>query len=150
MGVRRCVSSALVAGVMSGSVLAVAPPAQAAVPRPVVIGMFVPNGEGLAPVPLTAGNINLIRHRPGMLPSAHYSWGWVTGSMYLSMQETKLLALGGTVASWLRPWTVVAGRSVAILAGVGVATGRCVVFRVSPWAPTFIDAAGYYRGRWCQ
>ena len=112
------------------------------------VGVFVPDGEGLLPQPLTTSNINNLRALPGVQPMYHFAWGWVTGSIYFSMTETKLLALGGTVISWLSPLTI-GGRGIAVFASLGVATGRCVVLRVSPYGYGVVGG-GYYRGSWCQ
>ncbi|MFD0271355.1 hypothetical protein ACFVGY_33010 [Streptomyces sp. NPDC127106] len=63
----------------------------------------------------------------------HYTWGIISGTVYFNKEETKVLALGGTVVSWLpHPAAVVGGRSLAGIAGYAVATDQCVKFKVSP------------------
>lgn len=82
----------------------------------------------------------------------HYTWGIVTGTVYFNKSETKVLALGGTVVSWLpHPAAVVGGRSLAGFAGVAVATDRCVKIKVNPSLTVLSPAAalagsGYYSG----
>lgn len=82
----------------------------------------------------------------------HYTWGIITGTVYFNKSETKVIALGGTVVSWLpHPGAVVGGRTLAGFAGVAVATDQCVKIKVNPsLAPLSMAGAlagsGYYKG----
>ncbi|WP_162793307.1 hypothetical protein [Streptomyces globosus] len=82
----------------------------------------------------------------------HYTWGIISGTVYFNKNETKVLALGGTVVSWLpHPATVVGGRSLAGVAGYAVATDQCVKFKVNPALAPLTPAAalagsGIYSG----
>ncbi|MFC9817897.1 hypothetical protein ACFVJM_38280 [Streptomyces virginiae] len=63
----------------------------------------------------------------------HYTWGIISGTVYFNKSETKVLALGGTVVSWLpHPAAEVGGRSIAGIAGYAVATDQCIKFKVNP------------------
>ncbi|WP_369043390.1 hypothetical protein [Streptomyces sp. Midd1] len=83
----------------------------------------------------------------------HYTWGIITGTVYFNKKETKLLALGGTVVSWIpHPAAVVGGRSLAVIAGVAVAADKCVKIKVNPGLSVLSPAAavagsGYYSGK---
>ncbi|WKD31146.1 hypothetical protein [Streptomyces xanthophaeus] len=87
-----------------------------------------------------------------MVADPHYTWGIITGTVYFNKNETKVLALGGTVVSWhSHPAAVVGGRSLAGFAGVAVATDRCVKIKVNPGLGVLSPAAalagsGYYSG----
>ncbi|MFB8122446.1 hypothetical protein ACFVG1_21555 [Streptomyces bacillaris] len=83
----------------------------------------------------------------------HYTWGIITGTVYFNKKETKLLALGGTVVSWIpNPAAVVGGRSLAAIAGAAVAADKCVKIKVNPGlAPlspgAAVSGSGYYSGK---
>ncbi|MFC9279701.1 hypothetical protein [Streptomyces collinus] len=83
----------------------------------------------------------------------HYTWGIITGTVYFNKKETKLLALGGTVVSWIpNPAAVVGGRSLAAIAGVAVAADKCVKIKVNPGLAVLSPSAavagsGYYSGK---
>ncbi|MEU4125890.1 hypothetical protein [Streptomyces virginiae] len=63
----------------------------------------------------------------------HYTWGIISGTVYFNKSETKVIALGGTVVSWLpHPAAEVGGRSLAGIAGYAVATDQCIKFKVNP------------------
>ncbi|MGW2275876.1 hypothetical protein [Streptomyces yangpuensis] len=63
----------------------------------------------------------------------HYTWGIISGTVYFNKNETKVIALGGTVVSWLpHPAAVAGGRSLAGIAGYAVATDQCIKFKVNP------------------
>ncbi|MFD7929602.1 hypothetical protein [Streptomyces sp. NPDC059742] len=82
----------------------------------------------------------------------HYTWGIVSGTVYFNKSETKVLALGGTVVSWLpHPAAVVGGRSLAGIAGYAVATDQCIKFKVNPSllplsVPAAVNGSGTYKG----
>ncbi|WP_189748156.1 hypothetical protein [Streptomyces nojiriensis] len=82
----------------------------------------------------------------------HYTWGIISGTVYFNKSETKVLALGGTVVSWLpHPAAVVGGRSLAGVAGYAVATDQCIKFKVNPALAPLSPAAalagsGTYKG----
>ncbi|WP_031155363.1 hypothetical protein [Streptomyces erythrochromogenes] len=72
----------------------------------------------------------------------HYTWGIISGTVYFNKSETKVLALGGTVVSWLpHPAAVVGGRTLAGVAGYAVATDQCVKFKVYPGLAPLSPAA---------
>lgn len=72
----------------------------------------------------------------------HYTWGIISGTVYFNKSETKVMALGGTVVSWLpHPAAVVGGRSVAGLAGYAVARDQCVKVKVTPQLVVLSPAA---------
>uniref|UniRef100_UPI002F9129DB hypothetical protein n=1 Tax=Streptomyces virginiae TaxID=1961 RepID=UPI002F9129DB len=63
----------------------------------------------------------------------HYTWGIISGTVYFNKNETKVLALGGTVVGWLpHPAAIVGGRSLMGIAGYAAATGQCIKFKVNP------------------
>jgi hypothetical protein len=75
-------------------------------------------------------------------------WGWTSYTVYFSWRETKLLALGGTIAQWIpTPWTVIGGRIIAVWAGIAVATDRCVKIKYN-WYVN--PQAGYYTDGYCK
>lgn len=83
----------------------------------------------------------------------HYTWGIITGTVYFNKKETKLLALGGTVVSWIpNPAAVIGGRSVAGIAGAAVAANKCIKIKVNPGLAVLSPSAavagsGYYSGK---
>jgi hypothetical protein len=79
----------------------------------------------------------------------HYTWGWVTGTIYFNKTETKLMALGGTIVSWLpSPATMWGGRSLAALAAYAVATNQCIKWKI--WAIGIIAGGPLlYQGGYC-
>ncbi|MGW3580531.1 hypothetical protein ACWDM8_04315 [Streptomyces rubiginosohelvolus] len=66
--------------------------------------------------------------------------------MYFNKKETKLLAVGGTVVSWLpNPAAKVGGRSLATIAGGAAAVGKCIKFKVNP-SLAFLSPAAAING----
>lgn len=60
-----------------------------------------------------------------------WSWGIATGHVYFNKPETRQIALGGTVVSWMpNPGVMWAGRSLAVSAGLAVAMNQCLYFKV--------------------
>lgn len=80
----------------------------------------------------------------------HYTWGWISGTIYFNKAETRLIAVGGTVVSWLpTPYTVWGGRTLAALAGIGAATNRCIKWKI--WAiGVTAGAPVLYSGGYCR
>ncbi|MFF2404450.1 hypothetical protein ACWCY1_25730 [Streptomyces goshikiensis] len=63
----------------------------------------------------------------------HYTWGIISGTVYFNKSETKVIALGGSVVSWLpHPAAEAGGRTLAGVAGYAVATDQCIKFKVNP------------------
>jgi hypothetical protein len=63
----------------------------------------------------------------------HYTWGWVTGTVYFNKRETRLLAATGSSVSFIAslpgPWQLILRGYAAYLlttAGVAVAQGKCL------------------------
>lgn len=83
----------------------------------------------------------------------HFTWGIVTGHVYFNRQETRILAVGGGVVSWLpTPVTVWGGRGLAAWAGTAAATNQCVFVKVGGSAPVAgipIEQIGYYNDGYC-
>lgn len=72
----------------------------------------------------------------------HYTWGIISGTVYFNKNETKVLALGGTVVGWLpHPAAIVGGRSLMGIAGYAAATGQCIKFKVNPSLAALSPAA---------
>ncbi|MFE9469423.1 hypothetical protein ACFYNW_38630 [Streptomyces virginiae] len=82
----------------------------------------------------------------------HYTWGIISGTVYFNKSETKVLALGGSVVSWLpHPAAEVGGRTLAGVAGYAVATDQCIKFKVypglAPLSPALaLSGSGVYGG----
>ncbi|MEC4576518.1 hypothetical protein [Streptomyces virginiae] len=82
----------------------------------------------------------------------HYTWGIISGTVYFNKSETKALALGGSMVSWLpHPAAEVGGRTLAGVAGYAVATDQCIKFKVypglAPLSPALaLSASGVYGG----
>ena len=75
----------------------------------------------------------------------HYTWGWVSGTVYFNKSETKAIALGGTVVSWIpTPYTVIGGRTLIAWAGIAVAANRCIKLKVG--LTYYINSIAYYSG----
>ncbi|MCD2158130.1 hypothetical protein LQL77_31040 [Rhodococcus cerastii] len=93
-----------------------------------------------------------------------WDWGVITGTIYLNINETRLMAAGGTAVSWLpTPFTMWGGRTIQVIAGGAAAVGKCVNFKVGlgmggikllPGSPlpggVGIQGIYYYSGGHCR
>lgn len=91
-----------------------------------------------------------------------WTWGIVTGHVYFNKPETRTIALGGTVVSWMpNPVAMWGGRAIAVIAGSAIAFNKCLFFKVGagfaglplPGAPfpvgVGIQDIGHYSGGNC-
>ncbi len=82
-----------------------------------------------------------------------FTWGWVSGTVYFNKSETRRIATGASIASWIpNPYAVIGGRSIAAWASIAVATNRCIKFKVSAFSAILAGSGatpGYYTGGYC-
>lgn len=104
-------------------------------------GVFVPD-------PIVVKG-NEIKQGPTACPSARWTWGWVTGTVYLSRAETNKLSAGLSLAGILG--TVVSVAAVAVFYGTLAvyaryiyAGGGCVKFKIYPGVPPLLVPGAYY------
>jgi hypothetical protein len=81
----------------------------------------------------------------------HYTWGWVTGTIYFNKQETAILssAAGGAafLAAYVPVWgTALAGYSVALSTTAGIANAhhKCLEIKLPSLVPH------QYSGGYCR
>jgi hypothetical protein len=105
---------------------------------------YVLSGSVLSQIIDTSGAVFPVTADP------HYTWGWISGTIYFNKAETKLMAVGASVVSWIpTPYTVWGGRTLAALAGIGVATNRCIKWKI--WAIGVVAGApALYSGGYCR
>jgi hypothetical protein len=74
-------------------------------------------------------------------PDIHYTWGWISGTVYFNKHETSTLAAGGSVGAFLgcRPCG-----GLGAAAAVAVSQGWCV--KAKWYGGTAIGTIGYYWG----
>jgi hypothetical protein len=70
----------------------------------------------------------------------HFTWGWITGTIYFNKQETALIGVGGgllasMIASAPPPWNAVLAlysTYITTLAGIASASNQCIAVRSQP------------------
>jgi hypothetical protein len=76
-------------------------------------------------------------------------WNWTNVTVYFSARETKNIAYGGTIATWIKnPYISVAGKLLITWAGFAIANDKCVYIRINYWGYT--SGAGIYRNSYCK
>ncbi len=81
-----------------------------------------------------------------------FTWGIISGTLYLNKSETQKVALGGSIVSWIpNPAAIIGGRALFAWAAYAVATKRCIKFKVHAWSAINLSAQpGYYTGGYCK
>jgi hypothetical protein len=79
----------------------------------------------------------------------HYTWGWVTGTIYFNKKETKFVAVGVGVAQFFAsltgPWAPLLRGYVTVIgavAGTALAEGKCVDFKSTGTAHVYGGSQG--------
>jgi hypothetical protein len=79
----------------------------------------------------------------------HYTWGWVTGTIYFNKVETKKFAVGVGIAAFIAtftgPWAPLVRGYVAVIgavAGWAIADGKCVDFKSTGTAHEYGGSQG--------
>jgi hypothetical protein len=87
-----------------------------------------------------------------VLADPQFTWGWISGTVYFNKSETRKVAYGGGVASWIpNPYIVVAGRTMVTWAGYAVASNKCIKLKVYAIGIIPLNLQpGYYTGGYCR
>ena len=96
--------------------------------------------------------MSLPKHsQSGLTPTAQFTWGWITGTIYFNKRETALIAAFGGMAGYLAaligPWGVLVGShigSITAVASLASSSGRCLKIKVPAITP------GIYSGGYCR
>jgi hypothetical protein len=102
------------------------------------------DGELFVPDPLPANTIVLA------CPAAHWTWGWVTGTVYLNRHETNLISTGTSLTAILGPLGAITMGAAAAFGGLGqyfayvYRAGHCVKFKIYPGFPPPVTPGEYW------
>ena len=122
----------------------------------VALGPIIDTVTGSAATvnPLTKHLVDLnqpgaIRNGPAFNCDCHWTWGWVSGTLYLNKLGTKLFGIGGAFVSQMlsaipSPFAWLIRTYVASLitvAAVGAATGRC--FKLKTYGSGLLYTGGF-------